>query len=87
MTPIPMVPIPVAPIAVSMDEPVPSAEAATLLARPLRRRAPPVAVGWLVTMLILVEFAYLVQAHPGPIIHAWPAAQHAYALFGVQPTP
>lgn len=42
----------------------------------------PVLIGWLVTVLVLAELAYIVVAYPGPIIRAWPPAERAYAWFG-----
>ena len=72
----------------STDEPEPTlAEPSVPPAPRLRRRAPHVAIGWLITVLVLAELAYVVKAYPTPIMQAWPAARRAYALFGVQPQP
>lgn len=85
--PAPVAQVPVTLVPEIVDGPAPPAEVSVPPAQRPRRRTPSVMVGWLVTVLILVEFAYIVQAYPGPIIRTWPAAQRAYALFGVQTAP
>lgn len=82
--------IPPPPFVFPMPDPAPppasTATIAAMKAR-LRRRRPPVLVGWLVTLVVLAELVYLVDAYPGPVIRFWPAAARAYAAFGIQPPP
>ena len=73
------------PVPLPADDPAPPPDTQAAIKARTRRRSPPVLMGWLITVLVLAELAYVVASYPGPITRTWPAAERAYALFGIHP--